>query len=98
MEKANMSETKEERVKRMRSAGIETNEMIDRQFIMDKNLSECIREIQILFDKWNLRPLERDVVIRMLQKYETDRRMNTKTKGMFNDFLGKTMARLGGKE
>lgn len=93
-----MTESKEDRIKRLQSARIETNDMIDRQFIMDKNLGECIREIQTQFDKWNLRPLERDVVIRLLRKYELDRRMVKKTKGMFDNLLGQTMARFGGKE
>jgi len=83
-----MSETKQDRIKRMQSAGIETNEMIDRQFIMGKNLSECIREIQIQFDKWNLRPLERDLVIQMLGKYEKDRRMAEKMKGVEGKAMG----------
>jgi len=91
-----MSESEKDRAKRLKSVGIETNEMISKQFIEDKNLSECIREIQILFDKWNLRPLERDVVIRMLDKYEKDRSMKGKTQGMFDNLLNQTMARIGG--
>jgi len=83
-----MSETKEDRIKRMQSAGIETNEMIDRQFIMGKNLSECIREIQMQFDKWNLRPLERDVVIMLLKKYEKDRQMSEKMKKVEGKAMG----------
>lgn len=90
-----MVETKKDRVKRMQSAGIETNDMIDRQFISDKNLSECIREVQILFDKWKLRPLERDIVIMMVGKYEKDRRLSQKQRGLFDNLLGKTLERFG---
>lgn len=95
-----MSEAKEDRVKRMQSAGIETNEMIDRQFIMDKNLTECIREIQIQFDKWNLRPLERDLVIQMLRKYEKDRKISERMKGVEGKAMGLAgkLLGLGGKK
>lgn len=91
-----MSETKEERAARLEIMGIESNEMINKQFLADKNLSECIRNVQILFDRWNLRPLERDIVIMMLKKYEGDRKMAKKSKGMFDGLLNETMDKIGG--
>jgi hypothetical protein len=88
---------KVDRIKRLQSIGEEVNETIGKQFVSDKNLSECIREIQVQFDKWDLRPLERDIVIRMLQKYEKDRKLAEKMKEVEGKAAGLAGRILGGK-
>jgi len=88
-------ETKEDRIKRLRSAGIETNELIDKQFIKNENVSSCVREVQILMDKWNLRPLERDILIMLLGKYEKERQLAKKQKEFMDNSIGGILNRFG---
>ena len=90
-----MTETKKDRVKRLQGVGIESSEIIGRQFINDKNVSECVRDIQIMMDKWDLRPLERDIVIKLLEKYENDRQLAKKQKEFMDNSIGGILNRFG---
>ncbi len=68
--------------RKLQQDGIETNGTLGQQFILNQTLGECLREIQRLMDKWELRPLEKDILIMLLNKFEGDKRMAEKSKAL----------------
>ena len=83
--------TKEDdRIKGIQKSGIVTDEKASKQFISNETLTNCIRELQMKLDEWSLRPLEKEIVIMLLGKYEKDRQINKKQ----DDFIDKNVGGL----
>ncbi len=85
----------DDRIKRLQKSEIVTDEKAGRQFIANETLTNCIRELQIKLDEWNLRPLEKEIVIMLLGKYEKDRQISKKQSDFMNKNVGGLLGKLG---
>ena len=90
--------TKEDdRIKGLQKSGIVTDDKADKQFIANETLTNCIRELQIKLDEWSLRPLEKEIVIMLLSKYEKDRQISKKQTDFMEKNVGGLLGKLGMK-
>ena len=83
----------DDRIKGVQKSGIVTDEKASKQFIANKTLTNCIRELQMKLDEWSLRPLEKEIVIMLLGKYEKDRQINKKQSEFMDKNVGGLLSR-----
>ena len=77
---------------------VETDETEGRQFIKDATIGECVREIQALFKQWELRPLERELVLKVLLKEEAKMQQMKMSREVMGGSLGMVNKMFGGKK
>ncbi len=75
--------------------GTETDSLIRKQFIHDQALGECMRKIQTLMNDWELRPLEREMLLIVLLDHEKASKQMRVGNSMLKNSVGLVKQMLG---